>query len=370
MKTNIKKIYCFEIVLLTVLVICAFFLSSYTKFILAIITFIGAIVSSFVLKKEPTIFTNKKKVLKVMIIFALLYLALFYVFGIYVGFYKTVNKFSIRTILMYILPITITVISTEKIRYKLLSINNKMSKLLALIITVLIDIYIYMYIYNLNNMDDFLTVIGFQIFSSLSVNILYNYLSPRYGEITIIAYKLITTLYLYIIPIVPDLYIFFRTFIRMIFPLIIYEHVDNRYNPDKEIERPIVRKREIISMSITFAVLTMFICLISCKFTYGALVIGSGSMTGSINKGDVVIFKNNKKVLEGDVIVFQKDNIKVVHRVVKISSKKNNTIYYTKGDANPNIDADYVTDENILGNVLFKIKYIGKPTIWLREQFN
>ena len=109
--------------------------------------------------------------------------------------------------------------------------------------------------------------------------------------------------------------------------------------------------------------------LVSCKFTYGAIVIGSGSMQKDIDKGDVVVFKNSKKIKVGDILVFERDNMKIVHRVVKISSKNNQNIYYTKGDANPIIDTGYVKEDKVLGKVLFKIKYIGRPTLWLREQF-
>ena len=35
--------------------------------------------------------------------------------------------------------------------------------------------------------------------------------------------------------------------------------------------------------------------LISCKFKFGVLVIGSGSMTGTINKGDIVLYETYGK---------------------------------------------------------------------------
>ena len=103
---------------------------------------------------------------------------------------------------------------------------------------------------------------------------------------------------------------------------------------------------------------------------YGVLVIGSGSMTGSIDKGDVVVFKNNKDNLEvGDIIVFKKDNIMVVHRIVKIEYNNGVYQYHTKGDANQNEDNGYVTKDDIMGEVKLKVEKIGKPTLWLRDQF-
>lgn len=112
--------------------------------------------------------------------------------------------------------------------------------------------------------------------------------------------------------------------------------------------------------------------LVSCKFKYGILVIGSGSMTGSINKGDAVIFESydNQNIFEGDVIIFKRDSLKVVHRVIDVKVVNGQYQYYTKGDANQNIDDSYVSKKDIVGISKFKIIYIGYPTIWLKDIFS
>ncbi len=35
--------------------------------------------------------------------------------------------------------------------------------------------------------------------------------------------------------------------------------------------------------------------VVSCRFRYGTLVIGTGSMTGTINKGDIIIYERYEK---------------------------------------------------------------------------
>ena len=370
MKNNKKKVYITEIILLVFLLICAFFISKNTRYVLSIIVLIFSIGVPFFVKKKIAPYTTKNKVRNIMIVFAILYVALFYTLGIYVGFYPAIIKLNIANIFKYIIPITIVIVGTEIIRNRLLVLNTKTSYALVMIITVGIDILLYINIYNIEVLSDFLTICGFLLFSSFSTNMLYNYMTVRYGKNSIIVYRLITTLFVYIIPITPNVYIYFRTFVRMIYPLFIYMHIDTRYNPDKELERRVDKKRQIISLTVLFVALSLFIALISCKFTYGAIVIGSGSMKKNLDKGDVVVFKNNKKIKQGDIIVFERDNIKIVHRVVKINEKDDRKIYYTKGDANQKVDDGFVTDDIILGKVLFKIKFIGKPSIWLREQFS
>ena len=111
--------------------------------------------------------------------------------------------------------------------------------------------------------------------------------------------------------------------------------------------------------------------LISCQFRFGVLVIGSPSMTGAINEGDVVVFEQyrDQYIKTGDVIIFEKNNQRVVHRVVEIVNINNEIRYYTKGDANTDIDSGYITQSNIVGVTLFKIKYVGYPTLWIRDLF-
>ncbi len=370
MKVDKVKAYSFELVLMAILFACAFTNSSNTKFVLMIVSLVGAIVVSFVLKKEPNTYTNKDKVFKVMIVFAVLYIALFYVLGIYTGYYRAAYMFGVKTLLTFIIPMTVTIICTEFIRNKLLTVKTRLSRLLTVIITTLIDVLFYLYVYNISRYEEFLAVVGFLTFSSLAANILYNYLNPRYGKKVIIAYKLITTLYIYIIPITPNVYIFFRTFMRLVYPLFIYLHLETYYNPDKEQELIRDRKKGNFSLGFAMVVMTILIALVSCKFMYGALVIGSGSMTGSLDVGDVILFKNDKKDLKaGDIIVFVRDGRKVVHRISKIKYVNKGNVYFTKGDANQYSDEGYVVEDELLGKVVGKIPKIGMPTLWFRDQF-
>ena len=370
MKIDRIKAYSFEILLLLILLFCTFTSSSNTKFILMVTSFIGAIVLSFMLKKEPNTYTNKKNVFWVMVLFAIFYIALFYILGIYTGYFKSLYPFSVKTILNFIIPISVNIVCSEIIRNKLLTVDTKTSKILTIIIMTMMDVLLYLYIYDITKIMDFLAIVGFLFFSSLASNMLFNYINPRYGKKGIIVYKLITTLYMYILPVVPDVYMFFRTFMRMVYPLFIYLYLENYYNTDKEQVLVKDKKKTYASYALTFIIIIPLILLISCKFLYGALVIGSGSMKGSLDLGDVVIFNSSMKDLKvGDIIVFKKDDIKIVHRISKIKYAHNRYEYYTKGDANQYTDDGYVTQDDLLGKVVVKIPKIGMPTLWLREQF-
>ena len=132
--------------------------------------------------------------------------------------------------------------------------------------------------------------------------------------------------------------------------------------------------RAVSKIITAVAVIIMIgtVMLISNHFYYGALVVATESMTGEINKGDVVITESyeDQTVTEGQVIVFADGDSKYVHRVVDIQIINGIKRYYTKGDANEDMDAGYITDSDIVGLVNYKIPAIGYPTLWLRGLFD
>ncbi len=368
MKQN--KITIIEMLVILILLICTRIpLNNYKYFFTAIVILITIIISKAI-KGNTTIKLNSKKILVIVTIFALIYLALFYTLGIYVGFAYSTTRLSLSTIIKYIFPLTIIIIGEEIIRNKLLIEKAKKSKILIIIIGTIIDISIYQGIYNLRDLEGFLAFVGLILLTSIANNIFYTYISENYGKKPVIIYRLITTLYPYIFPIVPQVYPYFRIFIRMLYPLIMYIYIDKYFNMDKYQETKKDYRKQTISMTITSLLMIVIICLVSCKFTIGLLVIGSKSMSGSIEKGDIILYKAKKdNIKEGDVVVFKRDDIRVVHRIISIKNINNEIRYYTKGDANKIKDEGYITEKSLVGKVIFKIKYLGIPSLWLREKF-
>ena len=102
-------------------------------------------------------------------------------------------------------------------------------------------------------------------------------------------------------------------------------------------------------------------------FRFTSLAIGSTSMQGSLNKGDIVIIdKKERNFKKGDIIAFKEDGKLVVHRVIKVYDETNK-MYQTKGDANNKRDAQIVTKKSSFGKVVFRVRWLGWPTIALSE---
>ena len=371
MSKNKVRIIQMETVLIAILLICTLANLLTNKMFTAVLLVVSAIVFINLIKKKRILRVNKKKIVIVLLLFGLFYLALFYTLGIYTGFYHQTKSFGLKTIINYIIPITAIIISTEIIRDRCLVNPSIQSKIATVVIGTIVDVSLYLDVYKISTMNGFLALLGFVTFASIANNILFTYISDKYGEEPVIVYKLITYLYLYFIPIAPDVYIFFRTFVRMVYPLIIYTYLDKYYDMDREVRNIKVMHSQIFSLLSCSIVMILVIALISCKFYYGVLVIGSESMAHTLDKGDVIFYVSEKnKINKDDIIVFKKDDVKIVHRVILIKMINHETRYYTKGDANKSKDEGYVLKNELQGKVLFKIKYIGAPTLWLREIFD
>lgn len=114
---------------------------------------------------------------------------------------------------------------------------------------------------------------------------------------------------------------------------------------------------EIITWLI-IAVLTLFLIYsVTCRikgesvrlFGLQADVVQSGSMEPTLYKYDLVFAKrvSEEAITPGDILVFKRDGIKYVHRLISCE----NGVYVTQGDAN-NIPDEPITFDNIEGKVV------------------
>jgi len=381
MKRDAIKIYFFELILILILFFALFAPKIFDRIILSIVMLVYMVLAIFFLKKRKIKSINKKQVTILMLIFAMVYLGVFYSMGLYFGFERSKILLSVWSLFRFIIPLSIIIFTSEIIRNIFLSqklyigiksVKLNVSLFLTYLSMVLVDLLIYTGVYDLNNLDDFLLALGFVLFASLSCNLLFNYISKRYGSMGIIIFRLITVLFGYIIPIIPSVYLFFRTFLRMLYPYIIYIILEKLFSKNDFAVAYNDKKKEFVGTTLLLISISLLIMLISCQFRFGILVIGSSSMTGSINKGDAVIFEsyNNQKIKKGQVIIFDYNNIRTVHRVIDIKKVNGEVRYFTKGDANKDADLGYITTEKIDGLVKLKIKYLGCPTLWVRDLFS
>jgi signal peptidase I len=381
MNNDYKQTYILELFLIVILLILLIVPVAYTRWGTAIVLLIYAVISNLSLKREKIKSHYKSSVFIIMIVLAIMYLGILYAFGLYFEIVRSKITLTFITLFKIIIPLVVIVVSTEFIREKFLSqelnirIKSKkfnLSPVLTLLSMVLIDVLINNGNYNLNKLEDFLTIIGLVIFSSISSNLVYNYISNKYDKKCIIVYRLIILLFPYIIPLIPEIYVFFESFLKMLYPYIVYVILERIFSKNEFVISYGEKKKEFIVNSILMILTASLIMLISCNFTFGIMVIGSRSMTGALNKGDVILFKKyeNQELNDNQIIIFNYDGVQTIHRINKIIKVNDEYRFYTKGDANKKLDNGYRLEEDIYGIVKLKIPYIGYPTLWLRNLFN
>jgi signal peptidase len=102
------------------------------------------------------------------------------------------------------------------------------------------------------------------------------------------------------------------------------------------------------------------------------IAIGSGSMSDTINKGDAIIYKkfDEKTDLEaGDIVVFNRDSMIVIHRIIKKYTIYGEEVYQTKGDANKSADNWVVKKKDIVGTVEMRIPWIAWPSVLINTKY-
>ena len=191
-----------------------------------------------------------------------------------------------------------------------------------------------------------------------------------------IIYRIITEIKLFILPIFPDFGLYIESVLLTMVPVIMGFgiYLSLRQYANKEVEGKTYKYSRLYvyaSVIVVLLITVPLVMLTSCKFKYGLISIGSGSMTGVINKGDAVFFQEIEDTHSldiDDILVFRKEVLLIVHRIIDIVELEDgDRIFYTKGDANQTPDGYPIPSTDAVGVVKGNIKYIGLPSVMLNE---
>lgn len=345
------------------------------RIIAAILLLLAAIIMPRFIKKRSILSIHKKQVLLIITAIALLYVMFFYLSGLEFGFYRNPYRLTASNFWRFFLPIAVIIVATERVRYVLMAQKEFLTRALCYVSCVIADVLICSNIPSVTSFNLFMDVVAGTFFPALLSNLLYNYLTKRYGMYPNIVFRLITILHAYTFYVSSLIGESLINLIKLFLPIVTYLFIDALY--EKKVRYALGNKSRL--WKISSAILTVIVViimvgtvmLVSNQFRYGALVIATDSMTGELNKGDIVFFERYEEqpIVEGQVIVFEKSNSMIVHRVIDIEIINGVTRYYTKGDANEDRDAGFITDADIVGVTDLKLPYFGYPTLWMRGLF-
>lgn len=378
-----KRSYLKATILLS-LISCIFLLNAFilkfiNQFLLIIILifFLGLIYLLFGFDNSHKRF--EKDILLIISIYVIAYYVIIYSLGIIVGFTYNVYSLKIVSIMKNIFPILIIVVISELSRYNINSKikNNNWLLFLSFVTFFLIDTTIIISKLEYNNFSVLLDNISLYIVPSLSKNLLLTYLSTKITYKPIIVYRLLMEIPIFLVPIFPNFGTYIESIIKLSIPIIILVRINNFYKklPVNK-EKIIIKKNYSMYVYILATiVLVTVIFLTSGIFKHQAIVIASGSMKPTFDRGDIVIVEklsNQEKteLEEGSILAFRREGKLVIHRIYKKLKSGNEVFFETKGDNNENPDGYLIELNEIVGTSNIKIKYLGMPTIIIYDLFN
>ena len=368
------KLFLTEVAILIASLFCVFIFRINYNIYLAILFFVS-LALYFIFKPDIRKERFHTEITLVIIISIMFYFAFTYLLGFFWGVYYTTYSKTFFGICRNVLTTLVMVFAIENIRSVFIKSGTYEKKIVYLIplvctlleIPSLVNLELYTSTIDLFNVS--LTL----FLPCIVKNIVLTYILHHSNWRCTILYQLLFLLPNYFLPVFPNLGDFFYIVINVVFPVLVLMMVVNIITKDAtkvENSRELTYKKVFLRVSMTFMILFILVVLYltSNMFRFSALAIGSPSMSKTINKGDMVIIdKKAKPIKVKDVIAFEEQGRVIVHRVISIDQLNDITLYQTKGDANPTKDGWKVNDNTLVGKVIFRIRWLGWPTVKLSE---
>ena len=319
-----------------------------------------------------------QNIVKFTFFYVFLTAMIIYGVGFVVGFLKNAYSREFLTLFDNIFAPIIIYGLFEFIRYAFIWANKdkKVFVILFTIVLIVLELVLKIRTIDIHSFEAIFRVSATTILPTVVKNIFFSYICYHVGyRVPIIYRMLVDVLYVYIVPIIPDLGEYIQSVVSISLPIIIYLNVYEMIDSKCNKPRPLFKKESFNIFDIGLGtVLLVLIALVSGLFPYYMIGIGSQSMTPVINKGDAVILSKVKKtseVKQGDIIAYvredERKSITVVHRVTEVTKSNGKVVFVTKGDANKSEDGSLVKPSQVKGIVKLRIPFIAYPTILFND---
>lgn len=378
-KTKQIVIFLISLLLVTIQIVLAFnninFYANTVGFTMFLIYDIYLIIK---LNKTHIRNFNRNRYISRMLIITLIYYIIYFYFGFFLGFLRSPYSHQIFTIAKNIFNSLVLILAIELSRYIYVS-KNKDNKLFLVIFTILliimeINIPQVLSLYNVNDKEGLFKYIFQHILPLISLSFLFTYIDTISNYKTIMVYRIITILFIYIMPIFPNINWFLDASQGILVPAFFFMLFKYVFTKQENLSKRKIRSSKI---SLTIAIISMasLVAFMLGAFKCEPVTIVSNSMLPTYSRGDVIVYE---KMSSGDLIKLEKNSIivcrvenqLVAHRVVNVIQENGIIKFQTKGDNNNGPDTDLVAINQIVGVYRFHLKYIGYPSVWLNDFFN
>jgi len=302
--------------------------------------------------------------------------------GLFMGFGNSPYASSIPGMLTNFAYVASMLVGMEFSRAYLVSALSKRG--LVLIIGVVVIIYALLLIaparyMTLTNPDETARFVGRFIVPNISESLLTTFLAYTGGPVAAIAYRGILMGFEWFSPILPDLPWASYFFLGTVPPLAGFIVVQGAFMAKQDpVEAEQDEKREggmvmrLMATVATAALTTLLLAVILLNvgfLGFRSMVVISGSMSPTLNVGDIVITKSvpPEELAVGDVVRYRRSQVNIVHRILDVQDTGNGIVLTTKGDANNTIDSPAPAPIDVIGKSVMRVPKLGWLTILLSQ---
>ena len=154
------------------------------RIVAAVLLLPTAVLVPMYIKKRNILSINKNQIILILTVIAFVYVMLYYLSGLRFGFFKNPYRLSGTNFFVYILPIATIVVATEIIRWVMLAQKDKTARILCYFSCVVAEMLIVSNIPSATTFSRFMALVAGALCPALVSNVLYDYLSARYGFIS------------------------------------------------------------------------------------------------------------------------------------------------------------------------------------------
>lgn len=376
MKKGYTKVLIIELIMTVFLLFNSFIVNIFSNYILVLFLFLSLGLFKIFFDFEKDKHRNTNDIIIYLIIYLLIVFVIYYAIGLVTGYVRMPNYYSAYGLFTFIVPTILIIIISEFLRYQLLRKSEGNLKLIVFttILFILVDVSNAIYFSNFSSGYETLVFIGLTLLPSICKNIFSTYTSSRTGYKPAILLNLCMGLYRYLLPIIPNFNEYFQSMFSLIvltaITFMIYKVLKKDLN-EEDIDAKHSNRPMIVAYIFEVLIALVLVYFVSGYFQYYAIAIASNSMYPTFERGSVAIIKKieeNYSDLEiGDIIAYQYENRIIAHRIAKITEIDDIRYFYTKGDANKDIDNYVVTQDMIMGTINTYIPFIGYPTVLLND---
>ncbi len=377
-KRSIKNIFLISLISIFLFVFNALIKKNYILYAESIVAAFMIIViflsiQMFGFQKDKKTLLKRDLFLKTMQVL-ITYFIIIYLLGIHFGYSKIAFSLKPRAIINNTFAPIIIFICLEIFRYIIINNNkdNKKTIVVYSFVIGLIELSITTRYLNFYSLEVAYTTIADYILPIIVKQIALGYLCYHGGLKPMFLYRMVMVLYTYVMPIQPNFSKSILCVCNILLPVIILIKTNEVIEEESNEKKLAVSKSNIFGNAAGMVAVGILVVLVSGIAPIGITAIGSDSMRPTFSKGAGVITLKVKEdsIKKGDIISFNKDNKKTIHRVEKIEVDGDVIKYYTKGDFNNTQDDGYITYEDINSKIIFTIPLIGYPSVIISELFS